>query len=264
MKNHVNLPTINALWIGGQLGQIARACLTSFVMRGHKVHLYTYDKLPDIPDGITVCDGNDIIHHSKIFKHKKKQSYGPFSDIFSYELLKKMDNAIYVDCDIYCLKPMHIPDNGYLFGYENDTLLNVAVLALPKYSELLNALCDIGNNPQFVPEWYSPNRQLRLKIKRFFGKAHHIADMSWGVTGPSALTHYAKKFNAIQYAQPIDVLYPIQYTTVDKLFDDTLTLDDITSDNSICIHLYNEVLKYKDLNQLPPNCILAKMLNNQI
>lgn len=258
------LPIISALWIGGQLGQISHACLTSFLMRGHQVNLYTYDDLPDIPEGVTVCDANQIIHHSKIFKHTKKQSYGPFSDIFSYELLRKYDNTIYVDCDIYCLKPMSIPNHGYLFGYENKTMLNVAVMALPKNSELLQALCNIGDNPNFVPEWYSPNRQLRLKIKRFFGKARHIADMSWGVTGPSALTHYAKKFNAIQYAQPIEGLYPLLYNEVDKLFDKNLTIDNIISENSVCVHLYNEVLKYKELNNLEPNCILAQILENKI
>lgn len=259
-----SLPTISALWIGGQLGVISRACLTSFLMRGHQVNLYTYDDLPDVPDGVSVCDGNQIIHYSKIFKHTKKQSYGPFSDIFSYELLKKYDNITYVDCDVYCLKPIVIPKHGYLFGYENDNLLNVAVLAFPKNSELLQALCDIGNTLNFVPEWYSPNRQFRLKIKRLFGKARHIADMSWGVTGPSALTYYAKKCGVLNYAQCTDVLYPIGYTNVNQLFDKNLTITDISTKNTVCVHLYNEVLKHKDLSTLDPNCILAKMLNNQI
>lgn len=259
-----SLPTISALWIGGQLGVISCACLTSFLMRGHQVNLYTYDNLPDVPDGVTVCNANQIIHHSKIFKHTKKQSYGSFSDIFSYELLKKCDNTVYVDCDVYCLKPITIASHGYLFGYENDSLLNVAVLALPKNSKLLQALCNIGSTPNFVPKWYSPNRQLRLKIKRLFGKARHIADMSWGITGPSALTYYAKECGVLDYAQSTDVLYPIGYTSINQLFDKNLTITDISTENTVCVHLYNEVLKHKDLSTLEPNCILAKMLNNKI
>lgn len=258
------LPIISALWIGGKLGAISRACLTSFLMRNHCVRLYTYDTLLDIPSGVTICDANDIIHHSQIFKHNKKQSYGPFSDIFSYELLKKYDNTIYVDCDVYCLKSMTIPNHGYLLGYENDDLLNVAVLALPKESKILEALCAIGKTPNFIPEWYSSNRQQRLKIKRLFGMSNHLADMSWGVTGPSALTYYAKKYDILHHAQDIDVLYPIKYTSVDKLFDKNLSIDDITTKNSVCVHLYNEVLKSKNLNTIHSNCILAKMLKNTI
>lgn len=53
MLSH-GLPTISALWIGGQLGVVSCACLTSFLMRGHQVNLYTYDNLPDVPDGVTV------------------------------------------------------------------------------------------------------------------------------------------------------------------------------------------------------------------
>lgn len=264
MQDSNDLPTIHALWIGGQLGQIARACLNSFVMRGHQVHLYTYDDLPDIPKNITVCDGNSIICHSKIFKHKKKQSYGPFSDIFSYELLKKIDNAIYVDCDVYCLKPMTIPQHGHLFGYERANLLNVAVLALPKHSELLDSLCQISHNPNFIPEWYPPSRQLRLKIKRLFGYARHISDMPWGVTGPSALTYYANLHNKIKFSQPMNVLYPIQFETVYRLLEENTKIEDIITEESLCIHLYNEVLRSTNLEKISNQCTLAKLLANKI
>lgn len=264
MEKHLNLPTINALWIGGQLGQISRACLTSFVMRGHQVNLYTYDDLPDIPNSVNVCDGNDIIHHSKIFKHKKKQSYAPFSDIFSYELLKQTDNAIYVDCDVYCLKPITIPSHGYLFGYEDTDSLNVAILALPKNSELLQALCNIKKNPDFIPEWYPPFRKFRLHIKRLFHQSKDISEMPWGITGPSALTFYAKHYDKAHHAQPIDVLYPIQYSTVNRLLEQNLYIEDITTKNSLCVHLYNEVLRSIDLTKISPNCILSQMLKNQL
>ena len=264
ITNTSELPSINALWIGENLGPISRCCLTSFIMRGHQVNLFAYHDIQDIPNGVTVCDANSIIHHSKIFKHKKKQSYGPFSDIFSYELLNHIDNGIYVDCDIYCLKPMTIPDHGYLFGYENESLMNVAVLAMPNHSQLLNALTNIGVEPKFVPEWYSTTRKLRLLAKRFFGFANHISDMSWGVTGPSALTYYANKFDVSQLAQSLDVLYPIQYKTIDRLLEPNLTINDVISDSTLCVHLYNEVLKKIDLNQIDPNCILTLMLENKL
>lgn len=264
ITNTSALPSINALWIGENLGPISRCCLTSFIMRGHQVNLFAYHDIQDIPNGVTVCDANSIIHHSKIFKHKKKQSYGPFSDIFSYELLNHIDNGIYVDCDIYCLKPMTIPDHGYLFGYENESLMNVAVLAMPNQSQLLNALTNIGVEPKFVPEWYSTTRKLRLLAKRFFGFANHISDMSWGVTGPSALTYYAKVNNVEKYAQPLDVLYPIQFDTVYRLLEPNGHIYQIATDQSVCVHLYNEVLKKIDLATINPTSILAQMLENKI
>ena len=54
MVKDEELPIINALWIGDQLGAISRACLTSFVMRGHQVHLHTYGEIKDLPEGVMV------------------------------------------------------------------------------------------------------------------------------------------------------------------------------------------------------------------
>ena len=64
------LPVIHALWVGGKLGDISRCCLKSFVMRGHEVHLHVYDDIEDVPDGITLVDGNEIIPRKNIIKHK--------------------------------------------------------------------------------------------------------------------------------------------------------------------------------------------------
>ncbi|WP_323842735.1 galactosyltransferase Lgt5 [Moraxella sp. Pampa] len=264
MSNNLSLPTIGALWIGGKLGTMASACLTSFLMRGHQVNLYTYGQLPDVPNGITVCDGNEIIHHSKIIKHEKTQSYALFSDIFRYELLHKKPKTIYVDCDVYCVQPISLPEHGYLFGYERDNLINGAILALPKDSATLQSLRNIIDTPNFTPEWYSPFRKFRLKIKRLFGSHQHISQMAWGVAGPSAITYYTNHHDVDHLAQPLDVLYPIQYDTVLKLLDPALTLDDIITERSVCVHLYNEVLRHQDLSHIDKNCVLAKMLDNQI
>lgn len=263
-RSSAALPSINALWIGGSLGAISRCCLKSFLQHGHEVNLYAYDDIPDVPAGITLKDASIIIPHSEIFKHRQKNSYAPFSDIFSYELLTHLEYGIYVDCDVYCIKPITLPEHGYLMGYESDTLINVAVLALPKESALLKALLQIRHNPNFMPEWYPPLRQLRLKIKRLFGFANDLATMPWGITGPSALTYYINKHQLQSLVQPMDVLYPIQYATVNQLLDPNLTLSDIISERSVCVHLYNEVIKGLDLDQLPATCILAQMLDNRI
>ena len=89
-----NLPEIHALWIGNTLGDISRCCLKSFFLKGHKVFLHTYSKIEDLPEGIVCLDANLIIDKKNIFKHTETGSYALFSDLFRYELLKKVD-AIY-------------------------------------------------------------------------------------------------------------------------------------------------------------------------
>lgn len=263
MSFSTNLPTIHALWIGDQLGSISSACLSSFVKQGHPVHLHTYNDIKDIPKGVTMCDANLIISKEKIIKHKATGSYALFSDIFRYELLSKVD-GIYVDCDVYCLKPLAIPEHGYLYGFEDDHKINGAILAMPKNSLLLNQLLNIAYDEQFIPPWYSASKQNRLRWKKRFGFSRHISDMPWGAIGPDAITYYVKNLNMQHLAQPIDIFYPVHYTCINHLLEPTLDIHDVTSKRSLCVHLYNEMLRKVDLKTINANCILSNMLGNKI
>lgn len=258
-----NLPIIHALWIGNKLGPISVCCLKSFLMRGHEVHLHTYGEIEDLPAGVKCVDANAIVPESKIIKHNKTGSYALFSDLFRYELMKKTD-GIYVDCDVYCLKPVHIPAHGVLLGYESDRSINGAILRIPAESPLLNSLLDAAYNPYYVPAWYSKRRKATLKFKKFIGLGRSIADMPWGVIGPLAISYYVYQLNLTHYIQPIDIFYPVHYQCVSKFINPGLDIEDITSKNTLCVHLYNEMLKGVDLNRLDSHSIMYRMLKNEI
>lgn len=257
------LPEIHALWIGHTLGRISSCCLKSFVLRGHKVYLHTYNHIDGVPDGINMVDANFILPEDQIFKHKKTGSYALFSDLFRYELLKKVD-GIYVDCDVYCIKPLNNSNNGYTLGYEDDFKINGAVLGIPKDSQLLDHLISAAYDPFFIPPWYPIKKQKRLKFKKFFGFGKHISDMPWGIIGPEAITYFVKEFSLETMIQPIDVFYPIHYLCIKQLLDANLDLDDIVTSRTICVHLYNEMLRNVDLDNIEHNSILAKMFRNEI
>lgn len=258
-----NLPEIHALWIGNKLGDISRCCLKSFYLKGHKVFLHTYSTIEDLPDGIICLDANLIIDKKNIFKHTETGSYALFSDLFRYELLKQVD-GIYVDCDVYCLHPITKNNNGYIIGYESDNMINGAVLAMPSQSKLLENLLNAAYDSHFIPPWYPKKKQNRLKIKKMFGLSKHISDMPWGVIGPAAITHFIKALNLESQVEPIDVFYPVHYECINLLIDENLEINDITTQRTVCIHLYNEVLRKINLNSIGNNCILSKMLRNQI
>ena len=258
-----NLPVIHALWIGKKLGDISRCCLSSFVKQGHQVHLHVYAEIEDVPDGVDCVDANKIIPENKIIKHNATGSYALFSDIFRYELMNHVD-GIYVDCDVYCLKPVLIPQHGYLLGFEDDKCVNGAILRVPKDSELLKELLNAAYDPFFVPPWYSRSKQFRLKTKKVLGVGRSLSDMPWGVIGPKAITYYVKQLGLTTMVQPIDVFYPIHYQCISQLWDSNLKVTDITSSRTSCIHLYNEMLKGVDLKNLNSTSILFKLLKNEI
>lgn len=259
----MELPVIHALWIGSTLGKISRACLRSFVMRGHTVLLHSYSIISDVPEGVQCVDANKIIPKDKIFKHNQTGSYALFSDLFRYELLRTV-SGIYVDCDVYCLKPLIIPESNYLLGYESDGKINGAVLALPQESALLDLLLNAAYNPFFVPPWYEESRKKRLRFKKILGLGKHISDMPWGVIGPDAITYFVNELNLLDQVQPIDIFYPIHYQSIRQLLDPHLDIQDITSSRTICIHLYNEMLRNIDLEDIARESVLAKMFRNEI
>lgn len=129
---------------------------------------------------------------------------------------------------------------------------------------MLAALLDAAYNPFFVPPWYKKSRQKRLKLKKMLGIGQHIADMPWGVIGPDAITHFVKTQNLVEFIQPIDVFYPVHYQCIGQLTDSGLSIEDITSTRTLGIHLYNEMLRNVDLDNIEHNSILAKMFRNEI
>ena len=61
---------IQSLWIGGSLGKMEQLSAKSFIDHGHTYHLYTYGKVENIPEGVIVKDGNEIVPKSEIFRYK--------------------------------------------------------------------------------------------------------------------------------------------------------------------------------------------------
>ncbi len=259
----MNLVDIHALWIGNSLGKISESCLKSFVMRGHKVFLHVYDKIENVPQGIIIQDANLTISKDKIIKHKQTGSYALFSDIFRYALLKRVE-GVYVDCDVYCLKPIIRPESGYLLGFEDNYFINGAILALPQESFVLDSLIKMVCTSNFIPPWYSNMRKMILKFKYLLRLNQGVESLPWGTIGPHAITHYIKNDDSIKFVSPIDVFYPVHYNCINQLFDPELNLSDLVSKRTLCIHLYNEMLKNRNLYDLDHNCLMYKFLHNEI
>jgi hypothetical protein len=125
------LPVINGLWIG-QLSPLEQLCIKSFVVQGHPYHLYTYDRLDNVPDGVTVQDAGEILPQSLIFRNqlgKGKGSLAAFSDLFRYKLLLER-GGWWVDTDVFCLKPFDF-SAPYVFGAEDKPVAS-GVIKMPQ------------------------------------------------------------------------------------------------------------------------------------
>ena len=50
------LPEIASLWIGGQLSWLEQLCLKSFADAGHHTTLYSYEEIPNVPEGVHTAE----------------------------------------------------------------------------------------------------------------------------------------------------------------------------------------------------------------
>ncbi|MFQ5624818.1 MAG: hypothetical protein ACE5FS_15650 [Paracoccaceae bacterium] len=254
----MGLAKINAVWIGAELGAIHAACLASFLRHGHEVVLHAYEEPRDVPRGVIVADADELLLRGRMFRHKKTGSLAPFVDLMRYEILSK-GLGLYVDCDIYCLKPMI--DADYIFGWQVDHSINNAVLKLPVDCPTLRSLSMIKDMWQFLPPWESWKRRLKWRFQYAVGKGR-LRHLPYGSTGPYALTWFLRKYGLLSRALPQDVFYPLPPAEAARLLDPGLSVADIATPNTVALHLYNEALHRRMGAAIPDTSPLGEIVSS--
>ena len=108
---------IQSLWIGPELTKLEQLCLKSFVDHGHEFHLYTYEEVGNVPDGVIVKDGNEILDKSEIFRYKNG-SVSAFSNLFRFTMLYKK-GGYWADTDLLCVRPFKFEEDFVISSEPN-------------------------------------------------------------------------------------------------------------------------------------------------
>jgi hypothetical protein len=232
--------TCCTLWIGGNLGPVAAACLASFARRGHRVVLYCYDQPADVPPGVETADAATIIPREKIFLHGATKSYALFSDLFRYELMRA-EAGVWIDCDLYCLRPI-ISDKPYIFGWQRALSINGAILRLPPESSVLAKLLDLFERKSYVPPWLNAEATAHFLARRMAGVEFSLMDLPWGSAGPDALTFILGEERLQHLAAPADVYYAVHWNNGPMLLKAGADIRKFVTPRTLTIHLWNETL----------------------
>ena len=240
-------PPIQSIWIGRPFKRLERLCMKSFLDHGHDFHLYTYEPIDNIPDGVVVKDANEILPKEEIFYSRSRGKISSFANYFRWRLLE-MKGGYYVDMDIICLKPFDFEDE-LVYGWERDDSVNNAVLHTPKghyLSMIMRKACDDINCFQPIDTYrWAIKKMLR---KAVFGKVKsrpYAAHTEPG--GPYYFTRFLQYYELIDHAKPINHFYPVAHDKGHELFDPTLNVMEQLQD-SYCVHFWNHALanEFKD------------------
>lgn len=210
-----SLPEIATLWIGPRLSWLEQLCLKSFADHGHRVTLYSYGDIENVPEGVSTGNAEDIYPGEPMLRHARTGSPAIHADMWRLHLLARTD-AIWVDADMYCYRPFDFA-SGHVFGWEKPGLVCNAVLKLPKNSPALSGLLGFFEDEYAIAPWLKPWQQNELREHRDRGTPVLMTEQDWGFTGPASVTHFLVETGEIEQARAREAFYPISFPDRNKM-----------------------------------------------
>jgi hypothetical protein len=177
---------INFLWIGNKLGKLEQLSLKSFMDNNHEVHLWLYDlNCSNVPHGTILRDATEILPSQRIFSYVgggdcRAGSYGGFSDLFRYYLLKKY-GGWYCDMDVTCLSNfLELDKQMYVFRPHKRIGVVGNILKCSQDSAVINACIEETEKQidKHNTSWALPVKILRDCVYKH-GLEEYIAPVDW-------------------------------------------------------------------------------------
>lgn len=242
-EKFMSMPVISSFWMGPRLSFLDQLCLKSFADMGHRVKLYAYEEIENLPKGVSLEDASTIMALPD-FGAGRVVHPAKVADIFRYQMLAQTDE-IWVDTDAYCCRAF--PDVPYLFACHHKDILSNGVLRLPRDSAALKALIEFTDR-----EWLTIPRELyagRLKPEiatRDRENEHgqiHIADIPYDALGPFALTYFLNNSGEARLALPRVQLYPVAGTDKRVFLRSPAFVNRLIPEGCLSIHFYGSAFR---------------------
>jgi hypothetical protein len=210
--------TVRTFWHGDALGPYNLLGLRSFVDRGHRIELFTYDPKIAVPDWIVRRDANEIWEATHVLSYQKDPGQGSFAlhaNLFRYVMLHKL-GGWWIDLDLVLLHP-ELPTDHIYFSLETSDPPRATFSVLkfpPAHPALAEAL----------------KRCVALGEQAIFEE-----------TGADLFTEMVVKHDLARLGHRLQDAYPIPALDIQALFDpDRCEEVEKRCADSRFIHLFNE------------------------
>lgn len=149
-------------WSGPRPSPLHWTCLNSFVRRGHRISLYTYD-LPHCPPGVELRDAREICPENRVFHfwNEKYSSWdiAPFCDYFRLKMLSLI-GGWYMDVDTICLADKFSDEPRVWANQGRFGRVNNAVLRFCRDDPILGELLRKAEEAASLPHLIKTREQL--------------------------------------------------------------------------------------------------------
>jgi len=209
------LPDIVTFW-HGPLDQLRQTCLNSQLAAGHRVTVYGFEPLPDLPHGVLCADAETILPFAFAERLSpalpdgswSKRTILQFADFFRMKLQAKAA-GLWLDTDVLLLKPVEIDAAKPYFAWERLNQLGNCVLYLPAAHAIVETFEKLMAQDNLTPDWLPFKHRLAIASHRLTGRSHQVCDLPGSIFGPPALTTLARRFDALEYALPKHSFYAV-------------------------------------------------------
>lgn len=122
---------VHMFWAYGQLSQLERLSLSSFIANDYKVTLWSYDQIKNAHPQAILKDAREIIPEALFFTHENKSPSG-FANLFRYSIFTNY-SGLYADLDVIALKKAcFLPKHPFLVSERAKTHRNQQLNILAK------------------------------------------------------------------------------------------------------------------------------------
>jgi hypothetical protein len=208
-------PDIVTFW-HGPLDALRLTCLRSQVAAGHKVTVYSFDRLAGLPGGVGNAEAEAILPHAFSERLRPSEPDGSwrdwttlqFSDFFRMRLMAR-NAGLWVDADVLLLKPVEIDPAKPYFAWERPRQLGNSVLYLPAGDRIVAAFEKLMLQQELTPDWLALRHRLTFALRRLRGGSSRLSDIRVAIFGPAALTALARRAGELHYALPRKSFYAV-------------------------------------------------------
>jgi len=240
------LAEIQMLWVSGNISNLERLSINSFIKNGHTVRLFSYDEIPDLPVGTIVADANEIIPEKNVFTNPAnigKGGLSVFSNFFRYQLLFER-GGVWSDIDMVCLKPIDIfSSEEYVIASENVLDGN----ATKPIAHVQNCIIKV------------PPRSNLISRSLAIAEETNLMTAPWGSTGPKALHQSVEELGFYKFVKDPNTFCSCPYWLIYDLLRDS---NFYIPPWAYGLHFYNEILRrnFVDKNAtFDPLCLFERL-----
>jgi len=207
-------PEIVTFW-HGPLDALRRLCLRSQVAAGHRVTVYSFEPVAQLPDGVGNAEAEAILPHSFAERLRPARADGvwidrtmlQFSDFFRMRLMAK-GAGLWLDADVLLLKPVELDPAKPYFAWERPRQLGNSVLYLPPNDPIVSAFGALMVQDELTPDWLSLRHRLTFLMHRLRGE-RRLSEVRLAIYGPASLTALARRAGELGYALPKKSFYAV-------------------------------------------------------